>query len=215
MEGVTFGGVHSYRDLKLLLEKKTMGSPPVKENYMDIPGADGKLDNTEFFGEPKFDNATHKFEFVTIEERDTFPLQYAVIKNALHGKKVRIICDDDPSFFYVGRLHVSSFTNAKGMGAVSVECDCEPWKYKLEETTVTAQVDGEETIVLTNSRRRAVPLITIEAETSLRITYQTYNVWDLSSGTYTLPELEIVQGENPVTVTGTGSISFTWREADL
>ena len=32
MKGITFGSFHSYRDLKLILSKKEIGSPAVKEN---------------------------------------------------------------------------------------------------------------------------------------------------------------------------------------
>jgi len=215
VKGITFGNYHSYKDLKLLLTSKEIGSPQVKENKIDIPGGDGSIDLTDFFGEPKYEDVQHKFEFTTIEPQSDFLSQYSTIKNALHGKKVRIILDDDPTFFYLGRCHVSSFTSEKGVGTISVECDCEPYKYKLSKTVVTRAVDGTEIIILTNARKRAVPELTITTETSLNIVYQTYNIWDLGSGSYTLPDLELVEGANNVTVTGTGSISFTWQEAML
>lgn len=98
---------------------------------------------------------------------------------------------------------------------MSVECDCEPYKYKVAKTVVKQAVDGVTVISLTNARKRAVPEITITTETSLNIVYQTYNVWDLGSGSYTLPELELLEGVNEVIVTGTGEITFTWQEAML
>ena len=96
-----------------------------------------------------------------------------------------------------------------------MECDCEPYKYKLAKTVVTQAVDGTETVTLTNGRKRAVPLVTIETEASLRIVYGDNFIWDLGSGSYTLPELELMEGVNNVTVTGTGSIAFEWQEGDL
>ena len=198
-----------------MLTSQEIGSPPVKENKIVIPGGDGSIDLTDFFGEPKYEDVQHKFEFTTIEPQSDFLSQYSQVKNAIHGKKVRIILDDDPTFFYLGRCHVSSFTSSKGIGTISVECDCEPYKYKLSKTVVTRAVDGTEIISLTNARKRAVPELTITTETSLNIVYQTYNIWDLGSGSYTLPDLELVEGVNSVTVTGTGSISFTWQEAML
>ena len=201
--------MHSYRDLHLILESKEIGAPEVKVNKIDIPGADSALDLTDFFGEPKYDDVKHKFQFASIEPQDTFLSQFSTIKNAIHGKKVRIILDDDPSFFYMGRCFVSSFTNDKGIGTVSVECECEPYKYKLAKTTVTKAVNGTETITLTNGRKRAVPEISITTDTSLNIVYQIYNIWDLASGSYTLPDLELMEGDNAVTVTGVRkAISF-------
>ena len=156
-----------------------------------------------------------KFQFSTIGSQSEFPATFSAVKNALHGKKMRVILDDDSHFFYVGRLDVSSFTSSKGIGKINIEADCDPYKYKAAKTVVSRAVNGTDTIVLTNSRKRAVPEVVIEAESSLNIVYQVGNVWDLGSGSYTLPELELVEGENAVTVTGTGNITFTWQEAGL
>lgn len=215
MKGITFGNLHSYRDLQLVLGQKEIAAPTVKTNKLEIDGADGFIDYTDFFGEVKYGEATHVFPFTALVPRSDFLSHYSTVKNALHGKKLRIILDDDPSFYYVGRCYVSKFTNEKGIGTISVECECEPYKYKIAKTVVTRAVNGTDNIVLTNSRKRAVPEITITTATSLNIVYQTYNVWDLGSGSYTLPDLELVEGENNVTVTGVGNITFTWQEAML
>jgi hypothetical protein len=215
MNGITFGNYHSYDDLHLILASKEIGAPTVKTMKIDVAGADGSLDLTDYFGEPKYGNVIHKFQFSTIGSRSEFLATFSAVKNALHGKKMRVILDDDSHFFYVGRLDVSSFTSSKGIGKINIEADCDPYKYKAAKTVVSRAVNGTDTIVLTNSRKRAVPEVVIEAESSLNIVYQVGNVWDLGSGSYTLPELELVEGENAVTVTGTGNITFTWQEAGL
>ena len=215
MKGITFGNLHSYNDLNLILESKEIGSPDVKENKIDIPGADGSLDMTDFFGEPKYEDVTHKFDFSTIVPQAQFLSLYSTVKNSLHGKKMRIILDDDPLFFYQGRIKVLPFTNEKNIGKISIECDCEPYKYKLAKTVVSAAVSGTKVISLTNSRKHAVPEVTITTPGSLNLVFQSVNVWDLGSGSYTLPELELVEGVNTVTVTGTGNITFAWQEGSL
>lgn len=215
MKGITFGTTHTYRDLGLILGKKEIGSPSVKKNEVDIPGADGVLDMTEYHGEPKYENVKHKFEFSALVSPDDSLALFSRVKNALHGKKYRIILDDDPAFYYVGRCHVSSYTDEKGIGKLNIECDCEPYKYKLNKTTVTRAIDGTQTITLTNGRKRAVPEITITTDSTLNVVYQVVNIWDLGSGSYTLPDLELVEGENNVTVTGVGNITFSWQEAML
>ena len=214
MKGITFGSLHSFDDLNLILTSKEIGSPEIKEAKIDIPGADSELDLTDFFGEAKFSNVTHKFEFSTIVPASEFLSLFSTIKNALHGKKMRIILDGDPHFYYVGRLHVSSFKNDKNIGQISIEADCEPYKYKLEKTVVQATVANSATVTLTNSRKRAVPEVSITTANSIRIEFQG-NIWDLGAGSYTLPELELVEGANTVTLTGTGTVVFTWQEGDL
>lgn len=212
MKGITFGDLHSYRDLKLILGQKEIAAPTVKTNKLEIEGADGSLDFTDFFGGPKFGEVEHKFSFSTIEPRSDFLIQYAKVKNALHGQKLRIILDDDPGFYYVGRCYVSNFTNEKGIGTISVECECEPYKYKIAKTVVTQAVSGTSVISLTNARKRAVPTITTTA--TMTITFGG-GTWTPSAGTFIIPELELVEGVNTVTVTGTGNITFTWQEGEL
>ena len=212
MKGITFGALHSYRDLKLILSEKEIGAPSVKTKLIEIEGADGSIDYTDFFDGPKYGEVTHKFTFSTIVPRSDFLTQYSEVKNALHGQKLRIVDDDDPSFYYVGRCYVSSFTNEKNIGTITIECECEPYKYKLAKTVVTKAVGGTEVIALTNARKRAVPTITTTA--AMTIAFGD-GIWTNSAGTYTIPELELVEGENLVSVTGTGNITFTWQEGSL
>ena len=223
MKGITFEDLltnkrlHSYDDLKLILNSKEIGSPETKVNKIDIPGGDSSLDLTDFFGEPKYEDLTHKFYFSTIVKQAQFLSLFSTVKNALHGKKMRIILDDDPLFYYVGRIKVSSFTNEKNIGIISIECDCEPYKYKLNPMfySVTMPETSTKEITLLNGRKRTVPEVTIAADSNFNIVYQGSNVWDLGSGSYMLPELELVEGENYVTITGKGTITFTWQEANL
>jgi phage-related protein len=215
VKGITFGEYHSFRDLKLILQGKEIASPAVKVKKIDIEGADSALDYTDFFGEPKYEDMTHKFDFATIVPESDFLSLFSTVKNALHGKKMRIILDDDPLFYYLGRPHVSQFTNDRNIGTIHIEVECEPYKYRLSKTVVSKAVNGTEAIILTNSRKRAVPEIKIQTDGSLNIVYQGSNIWDLGSGSYTLPELELVEGQNTVTVTGTGTITFTWQEGSL
>jgi phage-related protein len=212
MKGVSFLGFHSYRDFHLLLTAKEIGAPEVKRQTIDIAGADGELDFTDYFGEPKYTNAQHRFEFESIQPRNEQLSQFAEVKNKIHGKKGRIVLDDDPSFFYVGRCSVSKYTNEKGIGRISVECDCEPYKYKVQPTIMSVTIDGTQTITLTNARKRAVPTITTTADMTISFGE---GMWTNRAGTYIIPELELVEGENLVAVTGKGTITFTWQEGDL
>ena len=212
MKGIRFGDMHSWEDLKLILSGKDMGAPGVKATKLDIPGADSALDLTDFFGEPKYEDVTHKFKFHTIVPYSEFMTLYSRIKNAIHGKKMRVILDDDPLFYYLGRCYVSSFTNEKNIGTIEVECDCEPYKYKLTKTITSQAVSGTQVIRLTNGRKRAVPEITTTG--AMTIEYGGGS-WTVGAGSYTIPEIELVHGVNTLTVTGTGTITFTWQEGDL
>ena len=152
------------------------------------------------------------FDFETIVPQSQFMSLFSTIKNALHGRKMNISLDDDPGYYYVGRVEVSDFTNNKNIGKIKITCDCEPYKYKNELTVVTQAVSGSATITLSNSRKRVVPQITTDA--AFGFAFNGFTTQQ-SAGTFTIPELELIEGENTVTVTGTGNVTFKYREGGL
>lgn len=215
MNGIVFGNLHSYRDLHLILGEKTIGTPSPKTETIDIPGGDGVLDLTEFFGEPKYNNRNLTFIFSTVVPRSEFMTLFSNVQNALHGKRMQISLDDDPGWYYTGRISVSEWKAERNIGRLTIDCDCDPYKMTQNQTVITKTVNGTATITLPNSRKRVVPEVVIQSTSSLNIVYKVGNVWDLGSGSYTLPELELVEGDNTVTVTGTGTITFTYHQGKL
>ena len=60
-----------------------------------------------------------------------------------------------------------------------------------------------------------VPVLTITGEgASVLLAFGTAS-WALSTGTYQLPDLVVPQGGAEITYSGTGALSFTYREAVL
>lgn len=215
MNAVKFGSYHSFDDLQLILSQKTIGTPSPKVETVEIPGGDGVLDLTEFFDEIKYKNRTLSFEFSTQVPPEQFMEQFSKVQNALHGQKMNISLTEDPDWYYIGRISVSEWKADRNIGTLTIDCDCDPFKYKLEKTVVQVVISKTETATLTNSRKRAVPEVKIETSSGIQIVYQTTNIWDLGSGSYTLPELELHEGTNTVTLSGTGTVTFTWQEGSL
>lgn len=212
MIGVKFGDYHTYNDFNLILAEKEIGSPEVKKKEVEVEGSSVVLDYTEYFGEVKYSKRSLNFTFNTIVPQSEFMALYSRVLNALQGQRLPIILDAEPDYYYMGRLSVSSFTTDKNIGGVSIECDCEPWKYKVAETVVTQAVSGTKTINLTNSRKKVVPEVTTTA--SMTLSYGDYTS-NIGAGTHIIPTLELSEGNNAVTVTGTGNITFTYREGGL
>lgn len=213
MKGIKFGNLHSYYEWGLILGSKEIGAPKPKVNQIEVEGGDGVLDLTEFFGEVKYENRPLSFTFSKLGVvPDGFLALYSVVQNAIHGKSMQVILDDDPANYYYGRVTINEWKSNRNIGEIVIEVDAEPYKMKLAETVVTRAVAGTDTIVLTNSRKRVVPVITTDAE--MKLAFGNYS-GTFSKGTFTIPELELVEGENAVTVTGTGNITFRYREGGL
>lgn len=213
MKGVRFGSLHSFTEWGLILSGKEIGSPEIKEHKVDIEGADGELDYTEAFGGVKFGNRTLKFEFQKgdINTHD-FLVLLSDIHSSLFGVRTTVSIDDDSEWYYQGRCRISDFTQNGRIAKLSVEVDAEPYKLRKTATRQNKAVSGSAEIVLTNSRMPVVPTITTDAEMKFSFKGNTYTA---GAGTFRIPEIRLEQGQNTITVTGTGNVIFEYREGSL
>ena len=212
MKGIQFGKYHSWDDFALILTSKEIGTPTPKTETIDIPGGDGVLDLTEFFGETKYGNRPLSFEFSTIVPQSDFMRLFSKVQNALHGQKMRIVLDDDAEWYYTGRISVSPWKAEKSIGKFTIDCDCEPYKTKVNDTVISVAVTEETTVILQNSKKRVIPTIDITGE--INLTFGT-NFWALTEGRYDLPAVILEYGDNEITLSGAGTATFTYREGGL
>lgn len=187
------------------------------ETLVEIPGRlDGPIDFTEAltgdvqYGARPLTIRLESSEGTRLERRERINRMV----NLLHGRRVRIWLPDDADHFLFGRLKIKENYNDPAHASVSVSATCEPWRYENEETVVTAELSDEvQEITLTNSRRPVYPLLTVEGELTLVDGGATHK---LSAGTYALASLELAAWEERILqVSGTGSVSFSYRKAVL
>lgn len=213
MNGITFGQIHSYDDLSLILNSKEIEAPSPKTESIEIPGADGELDFTEFFGEVKFKNRKLTFEFSYIGTRPTFLTEFSAIQKAIHGKKLHITLDDDPNYYYIGRVTVGAWEAENGYAKITVEANCEPYKYKNAVTTVSKSITDSGTISLANLKKSVVPKVSTTAAVTIAWTGGSAS---LSAGNdQIIEDLILREGTTEITVTGTATVTFKYQEGEL
>lgn len=213
MNGVNFGEYHSYTDFNLILSSKTIGKAEPKIETVDLPAGDGVIDYTEYFGDVHYKNRTLTFDFSTIVPQSEFESLYSNIQNAIHGRKMRVWLDDDSDHYYFGRVSVNEWKSNGRIGKITIDVDCEPWKYNLYKTMRTFDISETTEILLLNSRKPAVPKITPNANMSITFGNTTYNL--TANVEYSDPQITLIQGSNFFTVAGTGTIVFEWQEGGL
>ena len=142
MKGVTFGDIHT-SDFGVYFSSVVIGEAAVKSCCLDIPGASGSLDLTDFFGVVAYENRSLLFEFTFVQRNSALLSAYSDFLNALHGREFSIILDDDPDFHYIGRVSVGELKKG-AVSTVSVVCDCQPYKYSNSSNSVTITVEGIE-----------------------------------------------------------------------
>ena len=218
-KGVSFGNVHSYNDLDLILSACEIPPAEPKVNYIDLPGGDGSLDLTEAFGEVKYnDREGCQFTFSMnpaggLTDAD-FEAKKTEASNALNGKQCKITLDKDTDYYYIGRCTVSEYLSDKRLRQIVVTARVKPWKYKQDETVVRQTLSTtERTITLTNARKTVIPSITCTNDDT-KVTFGTFQT-TLSAGTHRILDIQLAEGANAVNISGSGTITFTYQEADL
>ena len=217
MNGVTFGTLHSYNDLELILNSKTIGQPTPKTATVDIPGGDGELDYTEYFGDVKYNNRTLSFEFSTIVKPTEFLALFSRLQNLFNGRKTTIVLDDDPDFYYVGRVFVNEWKTNGRIGKIVIDVNAEPYKYRQTTTVISRLLTGATTITCPNSRMQVIPTITASDEVSVEFG-ETVNVFSGQMPATLAEEIIFREGENVLKVApkkGSAVITIEYREGEL
>ena len=96
--GVTFNGkIHTWRDWGLIPVRIYIPMPEPKVQEIDIPGGDGSIDLTEINGRPAYnDRSGIELEFDLFGGYTDLYEEYSRFAAEDHGKKVKMVWDDEP-----------------------------------------------------------------------------------------------------------------------
>lgn len=233
MYGITFGGIHSYRDLGLVMQSRPVISPPtVKKIYVDIEGGDGKIDLTEAVtGGVFYENRDIKMKlYCGIGRRNAWSNTYSRVLNLLHGRKMKIILDEDPGYYYEGRVEIDEWSSDASAGLISITADVNPYKTEVRSTTEpwlwdnfcfeggviqeyeSLKINGTKKIKLESSGVRITDVtITAQSADGLTITYNG-KTHDISEGENVITDISC---PCDVTIQGSGQISIDYRGVSL
>lgn len=216
--GIMFNDIHSFYDLNLILSAVEISPAVPKTVYVDIPGADGALDLTEALGEVKYSDRTHKFTFTMNPAGDlseaAWEAKKTEVSNCLNGLACMITLDKDPAYYWQGRCSVDSYKSNKRLRQFVVSVRVRPYKFKQNETVVNFSLSSTaKTVSVKNSRRSVCPVITCtNANTKIVFNGNTFN---FNAGQHQNLNIRFTEGNNQVTISGTGQVTFTYQEGDL
>lgn len=211
-----FNNINTWYDWDLILTEKKITPPEPKTNYLKIEGMSGHLDLSEALtGEITYDDCVIEATFWTDKgNRNDRKRLLEKIVNTLHGKRLNVKDPDYPGSYFYGRVTVKSVVNNLAYAEFTLEITCDPWVYADDDTVRMIDLtDAVKNVVIMNYGVKTVsPMITVTG--SLTIKYGE-NERTLSAGSYKISDLLLRQGANVIGVSGTGSVTFTYKEATL
>lgn len=209
--------INTWYNWSLVLTGKDVTPPEPKTNCVDIDGMSGTLDLSESLtGETTYSDRKLSATFWTNSgSREERVKLLREIITTLHGKKIKIIEPDDPNHYFFGRVRISALKNIIPYAEFSIEATCEPWRYAVNETVRRVDVNSQmvtDVVITNNGVKSLCPSVTVSG--SIDITYNGVKT-SLTTGSYKISDIRLTQGVNIIGVSGDGSVSFTYREADL
>lgn len=134
MNGARLGGFHTYGEWGLLLKKPPEISPPEPQtHYVEIPGLDGSLDLSEALtGEVKYKDREIKLVLFSMKKRSEWADLSSDMMEKLHGKLVQIILDDDPGYYYQGRIAFDKFEYGRHTLDIELTATVNPYKVSID-----------------------------------------------------------------------------------
>lgn len=220
--------------------RPTITMPYTKTTYVDIPGASGKLDLSETLTKyPIYDNRTGSIDFYVLNDWQTNEKSwvglYEEIARFVHGKKLKMVLEDDPDHYYEGRFDVTWESDNSGKwSSVSFDYDLDPYKYRHELVEKIKRADSASIHLATNDSSlviESMPVVPIfeisnvgSSGINIDISNEELEIDNLTKrvttgGTFTFYDLILsnVSGNNNVVVdiVGSGRVRMYYRNGDL
>ncbi len=230
---ITIGDKNTWDDWHLIPSSRPVFAPPeVKSKWVDIPGANGELNLTDVLTSyPVYKNRQGEFEFyLPPDSGKSWDIVYSEMMNYLHGKAMKAILADDPSYYYEGRFAVDEWKSEKSWSTIVISYNVYPYKNEIFsslddwewdsfsfETGVIRyakdiKVDGEYTLVIPGSYQRSIP--TIESDVEMTATFNGKD-YTIKAGAHKVLGIEFGEGDNTIIFKGTGTVSVNYRGGSL
>ena len=204
--GVSFGDLHSFYDLDLILADVSIPPASPKTTYVEIPGADGSVDLTEAHGEVKYSDRTGaKFTFYMNPAGDLSEFAWEEkkkqISNLLNGLRCNITVDKDPDYYWQGRCTVNEHSCNKKLRKFVVGARLAPYKLKTNVTSVFVPFCGKNLLRIPKSKTTISQGVTWATTDDGRIT---------ANGTPTAYSALAIYGYNDGFILGKGTYALSF-----
>lgn len=213
MSDIRFGTKWAHADYGLIVAPYSIPMPEPQTNFVETSGRDGALDLSEAFGTVRY---ADRVVPLTLYARAPFDTLVSAFAADVHGRRMNMIFDRDPTYYYDARITIEDVERHWGYCELSLKCRTKPYKREQFETAITVLPTGSATVTLSNTRMPVVTTITTSAEMTLEFTIneKNYSV-TLPAGTHSVPSLVLSEGDTEIGITGTGSATFTYRKGAL
>lgn len=125
-----FIGTNTWTDWHLIPTKRpSVASPGVSTKMVEIPGRSGTIDMSEYLtGGIVYGDRSGSWEFYVDNDHERWTTIRDKILEFLHGKRMYVVLEDDPFFYYEGRFTVSEWRSEAVCSSIVISYVLGPYK---------------------------------------------------------------------------------------
>lgn len=213
---LTIGGKNTWDEWKLIPSSRPdFAIPDAVTNYVDITGRYMPLDLSEVLtGHIMYSPRQGNWDFYVFNdypEYDWNKIRDSVASH-MHGKIMDVIPEDDPKYFYRGRLLVS-WTTGSEWSRIQIEYALNPFKHPIENPKdyENVNVNGQAKLSVFGFDEYVVPEFRVtSSEAGLNFSVDD-RFGHLANGMNRIKDLSLGPGEHKFTFYGSGTVSVIYR----
>lgn len=216
--GVIIGGIDTLRQMGLiLLADLKIGTPPLKSNIVEIPGADGTLNMSYIVGggEPLYGNRDISFSLFKQADEQSFSEIRAKLIALCHGREQTLILPNDKMHYYKGLFTVGD-SDGYNNRTIPISIIADPYAYKTELTKVKIALpeSGKTNVYLHNEMRSVIPEFSAKNPFTVSFNGSQYS---LPSGISKIPSIKLKEGNNIISLESAAEniITVSYQEARI
>ena len=224
---INIGDINTWDDWHIVPSSRPLiAAPKVKTSFISLPGGDGGLDLTEVLaGRPTYERRTGSWEFIVMNDYGNWYERYSEIMAYLQGMQYRIIFDDDPEFYYLGRLAVNEWRSEPNWSRIVINYNVDPYKrhvdgggdkwlwdpFNFESDTIQDYykmvVDGSLAVDFINDTENAIRPVINSSTNSISMSFNGSS-YNLDRGPNVFYDITFPSGTSHITFTGNGVVSI-------
>lgn len=214
--------------------RPSIAHPTFVTKFVEIPGSDGMLDLSTFLtGRPTYGQRQGSLTFLVDNGHQQWETLRAEMVRILHGKKLKMRLMDDPTFYYDGYYTVGQWESGPDRSQIQISYTLDPYKIKINtqgsspvlwdtfnferdydyySVMSPLAISGSKNYTIFSGDYVFVPTVTwVSGSVSLSFGGVTQSL--SSSGSKQLGRS--TPGNNTLSVSGSGSVTITWRGGAL
>ena len=226
----------TWTQFELVMSSKNIAPAEPKQNFIELPARNGSLDLSEVLtGMPMYGDREITVVLGGKKKRIDWEQTKSAFQNAYHNRSVQVLFEDDPNYYWEGRLSVNddfelgnevatfSFTlNAQPYKLETRDggsASCQAWDTFVFETDIFRdyygiEVNGEASVNIYGNTMPVIPVFVVSNAENLQVQFKG-QAYPLQNGTNKIYSIVTTQGNNILTFTGKGTVTINYRGGSL